>query len=303
MADGFFAIRPLKNCISARRHKKLVRIANLFKDRSAMKRSAFYRRYMAPQTCAHGVCLLFWQRARLMCAIVIMRSADQGDFSVVETKLLRQLYRQFSIALDQLRSLEQERAVRLGLEEFVRRLPLPTILLRWNLRLLFQNPAAREFCSIWQKGWEQARATNVGPSVPPDILDECRRLKSRIQRAGRRLNLKRVQVYAAHSPQLRATIAVKQLTSAVAQPHFMIECEDLRPSGNRPDAPINSKLSSIAQLTPREQEITRFVCDGQSNQEIASAACLSLPTVKKHLHTIFGKLEVTSRSQLMARLL
>jgi hypothetical protein len=35
-------------------------------------------------------------------------------------------------------------------------------------------------------------------------------------------------------------------------------------------------------------------------QEIADGAGLSLPTVKKHVHLIFRKLEVTSRSQLIA---
>jgi DNA-binding CsgD family transcriptional regulator len=44
----------------------------------------------------------------------------------------------------------------------------------------------------------------------------------------------------------------------------------------------------------------RLVCDGQSNQEIADEAGLSLPTVKQHIHAIFRKLEVTSRSRLIA---
>jgi DNA-binding CsgD family transcriptional regulator len=42
------------------------------------------------------------------------------------------------------------------------------------------------------------------------------------------------------------------------------------------------------------------VCDGRSNQEIADKSGLSLETVKKHLHSIFNKLEVPSRSRLMA---
>jgi len=41
--------------------------------------------------------------------------------------------------------------------------------------------------------------------------------------------------------------------------------------------------------------VTRLVCDGRSNQEIADDTGLSLAMVKKHLHVIFRKLEVTSR--------
>jgi DNA-binding CsgD family transcriptional regulator len=45
--------------------------------------------------------------------------------------------------------------------------------------------------------------------------------------------------------------------------------------------------------------LARLVCDGRSNQEIADEAGLSLETVKKHLHSIFQKLEVPSRSRLI----
>jgi DNA-binding CsgD family transcriptional regulator len=59
-------------------------------------------------------------------------------------------------------------------------------------------------------------------------------------------------------------------------------------------------LPHFVRLTRREQEVVGLVCDGRSNQEIADDAGLSLPTVKKHVHAIFRKLEVNSRSRLMA---
>ena len=48
-------------------------------------------------------------------------------------------------------------------------------------------------------------------------------------------------------------------------------------------------------LTPRELEVLQFVAHGRSNREIADALFLSIPTVKRHLTTIFGKLGVTTR--------
>jgi DNA-binding CsgD family transcriptional regulator len=93
---------------------------------------------------------------------------------------------------------------------------------------------------------------------------------------------------------------LKQLSSVgVALPHFLIECEDLR---RRRAGPVSSRLPHIVRLTRREQEVARLVCEGRSNQEIADEACLSLPMVKKHLHAIFRKLEVSSRSRLIALL-
>jgi DNA-binding CsgD family transcriptional regulator len=303
MPSGFFVTQPLKRFLDVRPRRKIVRIADFFANRSAFAKSTIYRRYIAPEKCAHAICLLFWRRGRLISAIVIMRTSAQGDLSPLQMKLLRQLYQQFSITLGRLLALERERAVRVDLEEFVRRLPLPTILLRWNLKLLFQNPAAREFCATWEKGFTESRLTNAKSPVPAEILNECRRLKQKWmrsqQRAGRWKNFEPKQVRHATSQNLRATIYLKQLNDAVARPHFLVECTDSR----RVDLPSVTRLPQLARLTAREQEVTCLVCNGQSNQEIADTACLSVPTVKKHLHTVFRKLEVSSRSQLMRLML
>ncbi len=53
-------------------------------------------------------------------------------------------------------------------------------------------------------------------------------------------------------------------------------------------------------ITGREQEIIDSVCQRLSNKEIAERLGLSPHTVKVHLNRIFGKLNVTSRLQLMA---
>jgi predicted ATPase/DNA-binding NarL/FixJ family response regulator len=49
-------------------------------------------------------------------------------------------------------------------------------------------------------------------------------------------------------------------------------------------------------LTPREIEVLRLVAAGRSNREIADALSISVPTVKRHVTTILGKLGLPSRS-------
>ena len=305
MPDGFFAAEPLKSYVAAQRRKKIVRIGDLFSNRRSFMKSRFYRRYLAPHECAQAVCLLFRESHKLVCAIVIMRAATQGELSSAEMKLLRQLYPQFLTALRRLRSVGRERAVRMDFEECLRQLPLPTMLLRWNLKLIYRNRAARDFCAVWEKGWEQARLTNASSGIPSEILDRCRSLKQQWARAQRpsapRRVFKRERVHHPRSPDLRATVRLKQLSSAdLARPHFLVECEALRRHTAQQTETAASRLPHLARLTAREQEITRLVCDGRSNQEIADTAGLSLAMVKKHLHGVFRKLEVTSRSQLMA---
>jgi DNA-binding CsgD family transcriptional regulator len=55
-------------------------------------------------------------------------------------------------------------------------------------------------------------------------------------------------------------------------------------------------------LTNREREIARLAVSGYSNAEIATTLWLSQWTVQDHLKKVFDKLDVHSRSQLVARL-
>jgi DNA-binding CsgD family transcriptional regulator len=307
MPDGFFATEPLKSYVAAQRRKKIVLLGDLFPNRRSFMKSRFYRRHLAPQECAHGACLLFRENQRLVCMIVIMRTATQGDLSSGEMRLLRQLHPQFLTALRRLRSLGRERAVRMDLQECLRQLPLPTMLLRWNLKPIYRNRAARDFCAVWEKGWEQARLTNASSGIPSEILDRCRSLKeqwTRTRRPSARRVLKRERVRHPRSPELRATVRLKQLSSAdLARPHFLIEGEALPRHAVQHSATADSRLPHLARLTGRQQEITGLVCDGRSNQEIADEAGLSLAMVKKHLHSVFRKLEIRSRAQLIKLML
>jgi len=54
-------------------------------------------------------------------------------------------------------------------------------------------------------------------------------------------------------------------------------------------------------LSARELEVLRLVADGLSNREIADKLVVTVTTVKKHVSNIFGKLDVTSRTQAIAR--
>lgn len=51
-----------------------------------------------------------------------------------------------------------------------------------------------------------------------------------------------------------------------------------------------------AGLTAREREVLRLLADGLSNQEIADALFISLPTVKVHVSHLLAKLDVDSRA-------
>jgi len=303
--NGFSAITPIETYFAAHPCRRLVLASDVFPDERRLKKSLFYRNFMAPVNGRYAVGLFFWKARRLLSVIVLMRSPKQGAPSQSEMKVIRQLYSQFQIALDRLRALEREHTERVAFQEFLRRVPLPTILLRWNLRLVYQNQAASDFCSVWQRGPEQARLIKTSAPLAPEILDRCRALKKQWEQLSP-LNFpesgfKEELIYHPKRRHLRATISLKQISSAgVARPHFLIEFEDLRGVAGLEHEVASARLPHLAQLTTREQELAWLVCDGRSNQEIADEGGLSLETVKKHLHNVFRKLEVSSRGRLMA---
>jgi DNA-binding NarL/FixJ family response regulator len=54
-------------------------------------------------------------------------------------------------------------------------------------------------------------------------------------------------------------------------------------------------------LTRRESEVLEFLGQGYSNKEIANELCLSVATVKHHVHHVLEKLQLQRRAQAMRR--
>lgn len=63
-----------------------------------------------------------------------------------------------------------------------------------------------------------------------------------------------------------------------------------------------SPAESLEGLTRRERDVARLVGQGYSNKEIARDLCLSLGTVKHHVHHVLEKLQLDRRGQVPVRL-
>jgi DNA-binding NarL/FixJ family response regulator len=64
---------------------------------------------------------------------------------------------------------------------------------------------------------------------------------------------------------------------------------------------INRHLASP--LSEREFDVLQRICSGKTNQEIADEVFISVNTVKKHLNSAYLKLDVTTRTKAIAKLM
>jgi LuxR family maltose regulon positive regulatory protein len=69
-------------------------------------------------------------------------------------------------------------------------------------------------------------------------------------------------------------------------------------SSPSPEQPLPEWLDPLSE---REREVLDLVAQGLTNREIARALSLSISTVKVHTHHIYGKLDVHSRTQAVAK--
>jgi LuxR family maltose regulon positive regulatory protein len=71
---------------------------------------------------------------------------------------------------------------------------------------------------------------------------------------------------------------------------------------NVPAAPPSiGAVGLVEGLTPREMEVLQLLSAGDPNRTIAEKLFITVRTVKKHTSNIYGKLNVNSRTQAIAR--
>ena len=261
---------------------------------SVMVRSRFYKVACAPHEIRYGVGLVVWRGAAPLAFVQILRRTEQGDFTDAEMKQFAVVYPHIATAVRRIFLLHGERATRLSLEKFLDSLPEAMVLLDSELKIVHHNSAAAEICAKWSLGPPMARALkrNGRFDLPPDVLEECRQLGE--------LPSGKAHLYTKPG-QSRLSCRIRRVqlhSSALHRPMFILRFDDAKmmPAG-RDSAEIFCARSA---LTPRERELALLVCEGRTNREIAQRLCKSAATVRNQLHSIYEKLHISRRAQLIA---
>lgn len=291
--------------MSQPRKIKTYRLSDVVPDQSELRRSAFFKEFLEPFGWHHLAVALYWRGDRVGSQIAIRRTEKQGDFTAKEIAFLEAVHPHVETVLHRLLAYEEERARRRWLEAFNHHLPFALLFLNWEMKPLYVNQAGLDQCALWKFGPTKARAYQPRAvfAAPAEVLRVCATLKAEWldhQSAGKPHPGGATTVPHPTQPGFTATIRLHvEEHVRTAYPGFIVYLE------NQTSVPALDQLpahSLLAQLTVAEREIARHVTEGLDNEEIARRLRKSIKTVKGQLTSIFKKLKVSGRNQLMVRL-
>jgi len=95
--------------------------------------------------------------------------------------------------------------------------------------------------------------------------------------------------------------AIRAVNTGESVLHPVIARKVVDRFARRPPEPVVE--GALDELTEREMEVLRLAAKGMGNQQIAEELVLSVRTVQGHLHNIFGKMAVGSRTEAVVKAL
>ena len=144
-----------------------------------------------------------------------------------------------------------------------------------------------------------ARQGLSSPSAAPDGLGRA------FDDLARALDLAEPERYARTFLDLGEPMAAllrQAATRGISTAYASTLLEAFGDQGVRVFTPAPSRAQPLVEpLTDRELEVLRLLAEGLSNPEIGQRLFISLPTVKSHTRSIYGKLGVHSRKQAVAQ--
>jgi DNA-binding CsgD family transcriptional regulator len=293
---------PLGWVLATKPGVKTHTLRDCYPTEEAMESDPFFINFIQRIGLRHACPLIFWRENLDGADLVIgaHRSAKWPAFSPADIAAMELIHPHVDAAYRRVNALVSQRCARRGMEEFVALLPLPAILVDWELKGLFHNAAGREAAARWAGASAHLNTPAKGFQPPPDLLCVLAEMKqdwtaALLKDPGPAIFLERTLSHAKHAG-LRALISMTALRSPhFGKPSFVIRFESDTPGAD-------GRLATLTRLSKRERDLALMVSDGMSNQEIADALGRSLSTVKSELHVVFKKLEIPSRARLIALL-
>jgi len=262
--------------------------------------SPFYREVMEPDGVRHLAGLLFWNDKQFIAHIGINRTAAQGPFTPAERELLDHLHPHLAHAITRVSRLDSQHAVIKMLQHALDHPMEGLVLLDSKEQIVFHNAAAADACAWWRGGRTEALMQSRQSSsfvLPPELRQHASALLNRFREHLSQPQLAHpadpLEEHCSHPSikGLQATLAVIAPPNQAVPPHVRIRIT--RMSKDQKGLPLHL-------LTHAEHRTAHLAADGLRNEDIATYLGISVNTVRAHLRSVFDKLGIDHRGELVS---
>jgi DNA-binding CsgD family transcriptional regulator len=261
-----------------------------------LKLTKYFQKVMMVEGWLHSVGLFFWIGYELIAMVGVNRTEAEGDFDDDEIAWCESVYADIEVAMKRVAAAEAERMVRFSLTELLFNVREAQLILDWDLRAQHCSDAAR---TLLARYWSVSISEDEPMACPQELSDACATLKLRVIGA---LQTNRplptpepISLVANGNRRVTVRIELLRLSAEpLAWPMFAIRFMEN-------DSHENSlPASTLNALTATELHLAMLVAYGHSNKELARILGKSALTVRNQLSSVFEKLAVRNRVELVA---
>lgn len=258
-----------------------------------------YNEFYRPQNIHYKLSIYLHSSSKVLGLIGLFRPKEDQDFSGREMAKARILAPYLTTALDNILLFSEMDEAESLFRKWGDQFPLfGFMILDDELRPIYWNSKAKEFClALYRK--QQPQVNEVEPEnslIPFEILQDCLELKPLFQSGYPPASLLRQKMMDAGQNKRFQIISslVEHPIQETPSPRFVIYLLDYSEICKGREEILREKY----QLTKREIDIVRCVCQGLTNDEVGEKLFISRFTVETHLKNIFDKTRIKHRAGL-----
>ena len=238
--------------------------------------------------------LAFWRDESPEAVFSIHWSPDRLDISAEERAFLEYLHPMIEASLRRIRAIEEDRTRRLAYEDLLHRMPVATLLVANDGSQLFATAEGKKLCARWNRGLRTASEQKL--ELPQSLV-------SMFGRSSQVGDGKSLRLHHPHIEGLTAIIERNCHTAALRErPCYVVTLADEHGSDKADDSaaqPSGDAWVALQKLSPTERRVAQLVAKGLRNSEIADHLCRSRRTIEFQLNSIYRKLGLSRRTQLV----
>ena len=244
--------------------------------------------------------LAFWHDSLPEAVLSIRRPPDQSHVTAEEHAFLEQLHPMIEAALRRVRAVEGERSRRSSYEHFLRQVPLTVMFVNAAGESLFANNEAEKHCGRWNRGLRSSDACFRLPEAVGALFEDAAPARKPVANDGQPGSVRR-----SHPSLTGLSVKIDrnwQFSGLQMSPSYVVTFLDEPVAGEATQEASQAALLVLQRLTPTERRVALLVAKGLRNHKIAEHLSRSRRTIEFQLNSIYRKLDISSRTELLRAL-